>query len=282
MSLQRVDSMFDIEWADGREVRRRPAARRNRTVEVRLRPGGHAAGGVRRVPSRPVRQVLQVCRAAARRAGSSGRRSSTVSSARTSSTSSTRATASASPSGPPTSCGCGSSPSASRRPTWRDRRPPPRRLRRRRALMDRELLLEIGCEELPASWLPGLTAQIGEVVDRAAQSAASRAGNAGRNLQHAAPPDRAHRHVSPSGRPTSKSWSTVRRSRPASGRTARRRRPRSASRPRTAPRSSALERVETPKGIYLAFRKKQRGKAAVDVLPDVLRRNAARADVSQS
>src|SRR5438876_10822826 len=30
--------------------------------------------------------------------------------------------------------------------------------------MDRELLLEIGCEELPASWLPGLTSQIGEVV----------------------------------------------------------------------------------------------------------------------
>src|SRR5438309_7736611 len=30
--------------------------------------------------------------------------------------------------------------------------------------MDRELLLEIGCEELPASWLPGLTQQIGEVV----------------------------------------------------------------------------------------------------------------------
>jgi glycyl-tRNA synthetase beta chain len=30
--------------------------------------------------------------------------------------------------------------------------------------MDRELLLEIGCEELPASWLPGLTNQVGEVV----------------------------------------------------------------------------------------------------------------------
>ena len=31
--------------------------------------------------------------------------------------------------------------------------------------MDRELLLEIGCEELPAGWLPGLTNQIGEIVD---------------------------------------------------------------------------------------------------------------------
>ena len=31
-----------------------------------------------------------------------------------------------------------------------------------------------------------------------------------------------------------------------------------------------LERVETPKGTYLGYRKHQRGKAAVDVLPDVL------------
>ena len=30
--------------------------------------------------------------------------------------------------------------------------------------MERELLLEIGCEELPASWLPGLTNQIGDLV----------------------------------------------------------------------------------------------------------------------
>jgi len=32
--------------------------------------------------------------------------------------------------------------------------------------VDRELLLEIGCEELPAGWLPGLTNQIGEIVGR--------------------------------------------------------------------------------------------------------------------
>ena len=30
--------------------------------------------------------------------------------------------------------------------------------------MDRELLIEIGCEELPASWLPPLTRQLGELV----------------------------------------------------------------------------------------------------------------------
>jgi glycyl-tRNA synthetase beta chain len=33
---------------------------------------------------------------------------------------------------------------------------------------------------------------------------------------------------------------------------------------------SALERVRTPKGEYLAYRKRQRGKTTVDVLPDVL------------
>src|SRR5262249_57908073 len=33
---------------------------------------------------------------------------------------------------------------------------------------------------------------------------------------------------------------------------------------------AALERVDTPKGVYLAYRRRQRGKAAVDILPDVL------------
>ena len=31
--------------------------------------------------------------------------------------------------------------------------------------MDRELLIEIGCEEIPAGWLPGLTRQLGEHLD---------------------------------------------------------------------------------------------------------------------
>ena len=39
MALQRVDSMYDLEWARRREVRRRPAARRDRAVEVRVRAG---------------------------------------------------------------------------------------------------------------------------------------------------------------------------------------------------------------------------------------------------
>ena len=44
MALQRVDSMFDLEWARRREVRRGAAARGDRAVEVRLRPGRPAAG----------------------------------------------------------------------------------------------------------------------------------------------------------------------------------------------------------------------------------------------
>ena len=31
--------------------------------------------------------------------------------------------------------------------------------------MDRALLIEIGCEEIPASWLPGLTGQIAQHLD---------------------------------------------------------------------------------------------------------------------
>src|SRR5687768_16970192 len=31
--------------------------------------------------------------------------------------------------------------------------------------MDRELLIEIGCEEIPAGWLPGLTTQLGHHLD---------------------------------------------------------------------------------------------------------------------
>src|SRR5204863_5969681 len=39
-----------------------------------------------------------------------------------------------------------------------------RRAAGRSVAMERELLLEIGCEEIPASWLPGLTNQVGEVL----------------------------------------------------------------------------------------------------------------------
>src|SRR6185436_1593004 len=135
--------------------------------------------------------------------------------------------------------------------------------------MDRELLLEIGCEELPAGWLPGLTHQIGDIVGAQLR-------------EHRLPPE------SPV-----ETFSTPRRLTVRIVRIPERQLdleelvngpPVSASfRPDGAPTPAAtgfaskqgvevaaLERVQTPKGEYLAFRRRQRGKAAVDVLPTVL------------
>jgi glycyl-tRNA synthetase beta chain len=135
--------------------------------------------------------------------------------------------------------------------------------------MDRELLLEIGCEELPASWLPGLTHQIGEIV--------------GAQLRE---------HRLPAESPV-ETYSTPRRLTVRIVRVPERQNdleelvngpPLSAGfKPDGTPTPAAtgfaakqgvdvaaLERIQTPKGEYLAFRKRQRGKAAVDVLPAVL------------
>ena len=135
--------------------------------------------------------------------------------------------------------------------------------------MDRELLLELGCEELPASWLPSLTNQIGEVVGgqlrdhRLAPAAPAETFSTPRRLTVwlARVPERqtdfeelvngppASAGFKPDGTPTSA----------ATGFAA-----------KQGVEVSALERIETPKGVYLAYRKRLRGKAAVDVLPAVL------------
>jgi glycyl-tRNA synthetase beta chain len=135
--------------------------------------------------------------------------------------------------------------------------------------MDRELLIEIGCEEIPASWLPGLTTQLARHVD-------------GRLKEHRLVPDQ----------PT-EAYSTPRRLAARVVRLAERQTdledlvtgpPESAAflpdgRPTPAAAGfakkhgvevSALERHTTPKGTYLAHRVHQRGKATVDVLADVL------------
>src|SRR5438445_4450516 len=135
--------------------------------------------------------------------------------------------------------------------------------------MDRELLLEIGCEELPASWLPPLTNQIGDIVRAQLQE-----------------------HRLPAETPV-ETFSTPRRLTVRISRVPERQtdfeelvngpsvsagfKPDGTPTPAAAGFAakqgvdvSALERVETPKGVYLAFRRRQRGKAAVDVLPDVL------------
>lgn len=135
--------------------------------------------------------------------------------------------------------------------------------------MDRELLLEIGCEELPAGWLPGLTNQIGEIVS--AQLKAHRL-PAESPVETFSTPRRLTARVVRvperqtdledlvTGPPVSASFTADGAPTPAATGFA----------AKQSVEVSALERVETPKGVYLAYRKRLRGKAAVDVLPDVL------------
>ena len=136
--------------------------------------------------------------------------------------------------------------------------------------MDRELLIEIGCEEIPASWLPGLTSQVASHLDarlkgtRLTSDRPAESYSTPRRLTA-----RAWRSW-PSGRPITKSWSRGRRCRPPSSRTASRRRRPTGFAKKYGVEVSALERSQTPKGAYLAYRVHQRGKATVDVLADVL------------
>src|SRR6478672_11405602 len=136
--------------------------------------------------------------------------------------------------------------------------------------MDRELLLEIGCEELPASWLPGLTSQVGEVVisqlkeqrlapetpvetystPRRLTVRIARLAERQTDLEELVNGPSASASFTPDGAPTTAAAKFAE---------------------KNGTDVASLERVETPKGVYLAFRKKQRGKAAVDVLPEVLR-----------
>jgi glycyl-tRNA synthetase beta chain len=135
--------------------------------------------------------------------------------------------------------------------------------------MDRELLLEIGTEELPASWLPGLTRQIRDGLDgalrahRLSPDAPVESYSTPRRLTVriakiaerqtdleelvTGPPVAAA--FAPDGQPTQAAVGFAR---------------------KNDVEVSQLERVETPKGVYLGYRRHQRGKAAVDVLPDVL------------
>jgi glycyl-tRNA synthetase beta chain len=135
--------------------------------------------------------------------------------------------------------------------------------------MDRELLIEIGCEEIPASWLPNLTDQVAKRLnarlaearletDAPAESystprrlTARVAKLAERQTDHeelvTGPPLAAA--FKPDGEPT-----------PAAAGFAR----------KYGVDVHALERSETPRGTYLAYRVRQRGKATVDVLADVM------------
>jgi glycyl-tRNA synthetase beta chain len=135
--------------------------------------------------------------------------------------------------------------------------------------MDRELLLEIGCEELPAAWLPGLTNQVGEVLVArlrefrlAAESPVETFSTPRRLTARIArvPERQTDLEELVNGPPVSAAFAPDGRPTPAAQGFA----------SKNGVDVSALERVQTPKGEYLAFRKRQRGRAAVDVLGDVL------------
>jgi glycyl-tRNA synthetase beta chain len=135
--------------------------------------------------------------------------------------------------------------------------------------MDRELLLEIGVEEMPASWLPNLTSQLGARLQARltetglAPRVAIEAHSTPRRLTACVPElvdrqeDRDEVVMGPpvsaafdaEGHPTNAGLGFAR---------------------KLGADFDALEQVETPRGKYLQYTKRIRGRATVDVLPDVL------------
>src|SRR5262245_54952068 len=135
--------------------------------------------------------------------------------------------------------------------------------------MDRELLIEIGCEEIPASWLPALTRQVANRLD--ARLAEARLETDARAESYSTPrrltarvaklAERQTDHEElVTGPPVSAAFKPDGEATPAAIGFAR----------KYGVEVNALERSETPKGTYLAYRVRQRGKATVDVLGDVM------------
>ena len=135
--------------------------------------------------------------------------------------------------------------------------------------MDRELLIEIGCEEIPASWLPELTAQLARKLEarlkefRLTTSAPTESYSTPRRLtvRIAKVNERqTDREELVTGPPVGAAYAADGTPTPAAVGFAK----------KYGVEVTALERHETPKGTYLAYRVRQRGKATVDVLADVM------------
>lgn len=135
--------------------------------------------------------------------------------------------------------------------------------------MDRELLIEIGVEEVPASWLPSLTTQLADVAS--AQLKAARLNVDGPVESWTTPRRltvRVHRVAERqtdleevlSGPPVSAARGADGQFTPAAIGFAK----------KNGVEPDALEEIDTPKGRYLAVRRRQRGRASVDALPDVM------------
>jgi glycyl-tRNA synthetase beta chain len=135
--------------------------------------------------------------------------------------------------------------------------------------MDRELLIEIGVEELPASWLPGLTKQMAERVESRLKEMRIAPGAP---VEGYSTPRRLTARVARiaerqedleetiTGPPVSAAFGGDGNPTPAAVGFAR----------KQGVAFEELARVQTAKGEYLAFLKRQRGRSAVDALPDLL------------
>ena len=135
----------------------------------------------------------------------------------------------------------------------------------------KELLLEVGCEEIPASWLPALTTQIGARLDagleevrldvRGPVEAFSGPRRLGVRVAGVAERQRDLRETVTGPPVTAALDAEGQPTRAAVGFAA-----------KHGVAVERLSRVRTPKGEYLAVEKRQRGTAARRVLPDVLAR----------
>ncbi|MFN8060830.1 MAG: glycine--tRNA ligase subunit beta [Vicinamibacterales bacterium] len=135
--------------------------------------------------------------------------------------------------------------------------------------LDRELLLEIGCEELPAGWLPDLTTQLGVRLEarlveaRLSIDAPVQTFSTPRRLAVAigrVADRQTDLEALVTGPPVSAAFDASGRPTPAAVGFAR----------KQGVEVAELERHATAKGEYLAYLRRQRGRAAVEVLPEVV------------
>ena len=135
--------------------------------------------------------------------------------------------------------------------------------------MDRELLLEIGVEELPAAWLPGLTKQLSEKLQarlkemRLTPDVAVESFSTPRRLTARIgrmPERQEDLDETLTGPPVSAAFNAAGEPTPAGLGFAK----------KQGVLFDALARVKTDKGEYLAAKKHLRGKSTVDALPELL------------
>ena len=135
--------------------------------------------------------------------------------------------------------------------------------------MDRELLIEIGVEELPAGWMPSLTRQLKERVE--ARLTELRLA-AGAPIETFCTPRRLTTRIAKIAERQEDLEETIT-GPPVSAAVGKDGQPTPAGIGFAKKQGVAFEelaRVRTPKGEYLAYHKHQRGRSAVDAVPDLL------------